>query len=281
MYSLLIKLEIMIDPEVQKNLRQKYNPDGSVLRQIQLRELEILKAIDKICRKHNIKYWLSSGTLLGAVRHGGFIPWDDDVDIEMMKKDYIRFKKIANTELIDMGFILHTHDVDKEYMLPYGKVVDFNTIVEENAPHTRHIKYKGLWVDVFIMEPSSSLFIAKCARFIQWRIIIKEAMIKNRFLRSIVREMYHCIFYKILFPIVSFVMSKLSCNQLRHSLGSGFLSIRKFKDVKNLDEIEFEGYKFFAPSCWDNYLRGLYGDYSSLPKDNGQRKTHSLSVIFG
>ena len=70
-------------------LRQRFNPDGSQLRKHQLRMLEILVVIDKICRKHQIPYWLSSGTLIGAVRHNGFIPWDDDLDIEMMRNDYL------------------------------------------------------------------------------------------------------------------------------------------------------------------------------------------------
>lgn len=83
----------MIDIELQKKLRAEYNPDGSLLRRQQMRMLEILLHIDKICKENNIPYWLSSGTLLGAVRHEGFIPWDDDVDIEMMREDYLRFEK--------------------------------------------------------------------------------------------------------------------------------------------------------------------------------------------
>ena len=73
----------MIDAKVQSQLRERFNPDGSMLRRQQLRMLEILLHIDRVCAEHNIKYWLSSGTLLGAMRHGGFIPWDDDLDIEM------------------------------------------------------------------------------------------------------------------------------------------------------------------------------------------------------
>ena len=74
----------MITDTLQNELRERYNPNGSTLRKQQLRMLEMLQYIDSVCKKHNIRYWLCSGTLLGAVRHGGFIPWDDDVDIEML-----------------------------------------------------------------------------------------------------------------------------------------------------------------------------------------------------
>ena len=70
----------MILPELQEQLRTEYNPDGSILRRQQMKMLDILLRVDKFCKEHDIKYWLSSGTLLGAVRHGGFIPWDDDDD---------------------------------------------------------------------------------------------------------------------------------------------------------------------------------------------------------
>lgn len=79
----------------------KYNGEGTTLRKAQLRMLDILIEVDKICRKHNIPYWLDSGTLLGAVRHGGFIPWDDDMDICVMRKDYKLLKKYLSEELSD------------------------------------------------------------------------------------------------------------------------------------------------------------------------------------
>ena len=75
----------MIDSKIQNKLREKYNPDGSLLRQHQLRMLKMLSYFDKICQEHNIHYWLSSGNCIGVVRHGGFIPWDDDIDVEMLR----------------------------------------------------------------------------------------------------------------------------------------------------------------------------------------------------
>ena len=89
----------MITDTLQNELRERYNPDGSILRKQQLRMLEMLQYIDFVCKKHNIRYWLCSGTLLGAVRHGGFIPWDDDVDIEMLN-DWLEFSK--RTLIVDM-----------------------------------------------------------------------------------------------------------------------------------------------------------------------------------
>ena len=77
----------MISQSVHNALRDKYSPYGSPLRRQQMRMLEILLEIDRICKRHGIQYWLSSGTLIGAARHGGFIPWDDDLDIEMMRED--------------------------------------------------------------------------------------------------------------------------------------------------------------------------------------------------
>ena len=82
-----------------EELRARFNPEGSMLRRQQMRMLEILLEVDKICKKHDIKYWLSSGTLIGAMRHDGFIPWDDDLDIEMMRSDYLRLMEVLPSEL--------------------------------------------------------------------------------------------------------------------------------------------------------------------------------------
>ena len=77
----------------------RYNPEGSTLRKAQLRMLDILVAIDKICRENNIKYWIDYGTLLGAVRHKGFIPWDDDIDICVLDEDYPKVREAMIREL--------------------------------------------------------------------------------------------------------------------------------------------------------------------------------------
>ena len=151
----------MIDRNIQEALRARYNPDGSQLREAQLRMLDILKAVDAICRRHDIKYILSSGTLLGALRHGGFIPWDDDIDIEMPKSEYRRFRKVAPEALARYGLVLQDQSSDPEYMPRFPKVRDLYSSTAEPGDIDRNYRYRGLWVDIFIMEPSGSFFFSR------------------------------------------------------------------------------------------------------------------------
>jgi len=95
--------------------------EKNVLKKLQLTGFDILKEIDRICQKHNIKYFLMYGTLLGAVRHSGFIPWDDDVDIGMIQEDYIKFIEIAPFELGEK-YQLDCDKTNKKYYLPFVKV---------------------------------------------------------------------------------------------------------------------------------------------------------------
>ena len=124
-------------------LRQRFNPDGSQLRKHQLRMLEILVVIDKICRKHQIPYWLSSGTLIGAVRHNGFIPWDDDLDIEMMRNDYLHLLEVLTKELPDW-LALQTDETDPNYFFFYAKVRDRRSVLNEGNNYDRMWKEKGI-----------------------------------------------------------------------------------------------------------------------------------------
>ena len=111
---LCLRKVVPLQAMTNEELRKRFNPEGSLLRRQQMRMLEILVEIDKICKKHDIRYWLSSGTLIGAMRHNGFIPWDDDLDIEMMRSDYVRLMEVLPSELPDW-LALQNDETDPNY----------------------------------------------------------------------------------------------------------------------------------------------------------------------
>ena len=124
----------------------------TVLRQAQLVMLRMLKIIDYICRKHDISYWMCSGTLLGAVRHKGFIPWDDDLDICMIREDYERFVEIAVNEF-PKDMMLQTRETDPHYhYLPLPcKVRDKKSFILSPGYEDEECE-KGLFIDIFPMD---------------------------------------------------------------------------------------------------------------------------------
>ena len=121
------------------------------LRKCQLKELSILEEVDRICRKHGIEYWLDGGTLLGAVRHKGFIPWDDDIDIAMTLDGLRQFCKVAPAELPHSLF-LQTPETDPKLKEPIVKIRDLNSLFIESSD-TFNVDYeKGIFIDIFPFE---------------------------------------------------------------------------------------------------------------------------------
>ena len=119
-------------------------------RQMQLMQLDMLKELDRVCRKHNIKYTIFAGTLLGAVRHKGYIPWDDDADVGMLREEYEKFKKVAH-ELDPEICYFQDHETDPYYRWGYAKLRRTNTKFVRVGQE--HIKCKtGIFIDIFPMD---------------------------------------------------------------------------------------------------------------------------------
>ena len=262
----------MIDSKLQEELRNKYNPDGSELRALQMRLLEMLDFIDDICKKNDIKYWLSSGTCLGAVRHGGFIPWDDDVDIEMMREDYIKFEKIfKETD----RYALQTSSTDFFYTQPFAKLRDKRSYFQEgkDACISNKYKYSGVFVDFFVME-NSPYCVAESCHFLHGLLRHTSYRCKNKLL------------YKVLYwPLKTFtfgytslmkiLFTKSDGDVLRHTCGTGcHKNIRIKKDIFPLSTAEFEGRQYPVPGNVDAYLRRMFGNYNSLPNKIRQHTSY-------
>ena len=250
----------MINIETHNKLRAKYNPEGSPMRDLQMTALDILIEFDKICIKHGIKYILSSGTLLGAIRHGGFIPWDDDIDVEIEIGDYKKLIKIMADELSNT-YEIHSHDDDINYINTFIKIRHKEKTVTETHKVAKLFNKQGIYIDIFIVEKTSNIIF----------IISKELM--GSLLR---RPMYRKplpawriklawgFIHNFIFPIFR-AINKITKGNLRYTLGSSFKEVKKRDYFDDIIRIEFEGQMLNAPRMYEDYLTTHYGDYMDIP----------------
>lgn len=238
-------------------------------------EVEILDEIVKICKKYNIKYFLVGGTLLGAIRHDGFIPWDDDLDIGMLREDYEKFLEVAPYELSD-DYYLETRKYNKKFYLNFSKVKKNNTDFKEDFSKNLDI-HKGIFVDIFpfdnIKNPNSKFTKIRGA-FITYG--MQTIFVKHKFMKF--KDCYRplfCFFYSFLplsliFKIQNCLMIKDNKKDTKYLCSfSGRYSIAHESFPKeyafNLIEKEFYNKKYMIFKDYDKYLRGVYGDYMKLP----------------
>ena len=262
----------MIDEKTQAQLRAKYNPEGSLLRQHQLRMLEMLKHFDAVCQKHGIRYWLSSGNCIGAARHGGFIPWDDDIDVEMLREDYLKLMKVFK-ETDD--YVLQTWKNDEYYVFSYAKMRDKHSYIEEDKIDKLY-KYKGVYIDVFCMEMTPKT-ISRLYNALLWRWIVP---LRNS-TGSIGKKLYK-ISRSIYFSSIGmarFLFGWLPNNKLRHTYGVTWINnTRNIDKIFPLQRVLFDGIEVNVPNDIDSYLRNIYGDYMKLPTEDKIRKPHVSKI---
>ena len=247
------------------------------LRQIQLLELEIIKSIHNICQENKITYYIQGGTMLGAIRHKGFIPWDDDIDIAMPRTDYEIFLKKAN-EWLPSKYKLEDKSCNPNYKCRFAKVcyVQSSTTVE------------NIYVDIFPIDGMGNNY-ANCQKIIEkvkWeRLMVRlvkektnyyphfysraaEFIFRNIFMHRFVNQ------HKILKRLDKY-LSEFDYNESMY-VGAvlGATSIKECmpKSVYGKSALyDFEGEKFYGPENYDDYLKRRYGDYMTLPPEEGRR----------
>lgn len=262
------------------------------LRQMQLVQLEMLSEVDRICRKHRILYSMDGGTLLGAVRHHGFIPWDDDIDLIMERSQYDRFFEICKRELDTGRFFLQEHRTDRYYCVGYPRLRRKNTVYRR-AGH-EHMHYRtGIFIDIFVLDgvPDNRLvrpihrFWCFCLRKMLWA-EGGQVIHGNRLMRK-----WYGILAKIPKKWVFDRIGRLADRyrdeptRLVSHLTHPYPSRRCLYGIprsllKDYTELEFEGRKFMAVKAYKKYLTLLYGDYMKLPPREKQ-KVHIHLAAFG
>jgi len=256
-------------------------------------QLDMLIEFDKICRKNNIKYTIWGGTLLGAVRHKGFIPWDDDVDVAMLREEYEKFKKVANQLNSELCY-LQDNDTDPYYRWGYGKLRRTHTIFVRVGQE--HLKNKtGVFIDLLPLDdiPKSTIgqmlndFHCFCIRKILYSEVGKHSDSESKFVRFVYNLLSKISVNKVFkhFNKMTSRSKNTTPNLVRTYL---FTSIGKLygkhpikerygmpKDwFLNLSEYEFEGRKFYGCKDYDTVLSFIYNDYMKLPPED-KREPHA------
>lgn len=251
-----------------EQLKKKYSPEGSKLRHDQLELLGMLKHLVEICKRNNIPWWLSSGTLLGAVRHQGFIPWDDDIDIVLLEKDYKRLQKI----LINEGseeYIFHCRKTDFNYVNLFGKYRKRKgEITSTTHPRTKRYKYKGIGFDIFALRETSYIS-ARCCEVIYKRILRYQYRIKNDWLRMVTTRFLERIADSLVY-VLDLILKLFKKNGEMHYVPGIGWAHHYFdkKDIFPLKELVFEDTYFPVPNKTDSYLTRVFGDYMKIPSED-------------
>lgn len=251
-------------------------------------ELSILLRFDYFCKEHNLNYFLSGGTLLGAIRHQGFIPWDDDIDVCMPRPDYEKFIKIFDAK--NENLLVKSYS-NGTFSAPFTKIIDLNTKVR--SIYISNEEQTGLWIDIFPVDglPSGdaeTFDIYKRVSFYRKILILCDARLGEgttwvrKISKFFLKPIALMIGKKRCASIIEKIARKYPYETLSHvgaitwGLYGPGEKMKKAEFEKSVS-VEFEGYNFPAFSCWDSYLKGLYGDYMKLPPVE-KRKTHDMEV---
>ena len=262
---------------------------NEVQTQLKLKELALLKSFINVCKTLDLHYYVAYGTLLGAVRHNGFIPWDDDVDIIMPRKEYETFLEKAQA-LLPEGIFLQTFETDKQYTNSYAKLRDNNTTFLETLYSDRHMNH-GIFIDIFPLDylPDNALM----RKWILWRnhlqllrqiLFLNWTHSRHPLIKRII-QVFLCLLYpdskKTLrknqemlrtIPPQKLMVNYCCCGV---KANSRFPATCFAEGVKGI----FEGIEVILPNDFDKCLTIQYGDYMTPPPKEKQVSNHDTIMI--
>ena len=268
------------------------------IEELRERELEVLLKFHDFCCEHNLKYWLSAGSLLGAVRHKGFIPWDDDIDVGMPREDYMKLIELFPSEGID-GIKLLTPFNSLNSPITFGKLYDSHTLKNDCEFEEKYRKY-GLDIDIFPWdyapedkEELNRFYKKQYLRYKVFLSVVGAYRREEKLSKTIIKAIFMSICkllatIKIISPekiakkmnqkSMNYPKSNCLCSSMQ-PLGT---KAKGYGDINHFSQLvlaPFEEYEFFIPENYDIILKNIYGDYMVLPPEE-KRKTHHLSNVF-
>ena len=271
---------------------QNREVDLSQMKQI---ELQTLKAIHKICEEQGFRYSLAGGTLLGAIRHGGFIPWDDDIDIMMPRPDYN--KLIAYCMKNETPFRLICTETEKNYGYIFAKAVDTDTVIVEHDGNRGGI-HMGVFVDIFPIDGLGCSEQAAKKKYNEKRFRRELLVAYNwtHYFRSKTRSVIYEPIRLAFFFLSRFVNPKKLIQKINKQFPEGDFDSADYvgsvggsyrtKEIvrqslyREYIDLQFEDCKFKAIKNYDAYLSAIYGDYMQLPPEEKRVTHHSFTAYF-
>lgn len=256
-------------------------------------QVEMLKYINEICKKNNIDYFLIGGSLIGAIRHNGFIPWDDDIDIALTYKNYKRLcdaiKKDNNSR-----YELLNHEIQEDYFYPFGKIVDTKTVLNEK--NYKKIKNYGVYVDIFSyynLPNDKKKRIKQYKRIKNLQRQIFYWSLKNPYNSSIIKNILKIpvVIYSKLKGINKIlkqynnILLKYNNEKCEYIISNWPLykmncEIQKNITIKDVEEHQFEDMKALIPKQYDEFLKTTFGDYMKLPPKEKRIVRHINEVYW-
>lgn len=271
--------------------------DKEELKLIQRYELDILKYIDKVCNENNLKYYLAYGTLLGAVRHNGFIPWDDDIDIYMTRPDYIKLLEIVKRNPHER-YKLCSVDNEKLWTAPLPKVIDTYTLLKQEG-HREKMDL-GLYIDIFVLDgvPSDTM---KCKLWMKQLNVFHKIWVGCEYVKNINKNekfMIKGYLFKIISKLLNICIganfaAKILCKYARRYsyeknelIGDNECQTKKDREkciyqknwIEGDNKILFEDLECYIPTEWNEILTRWYGEYMKLPDINDQIPHHKYEL---
>ena len=259
------------------------------LQEIHSLEFEMLKRFVSVCENNHLNYYLAGGTLLGAIRHKGFIPWDDDIDILMPRNDYDRFVEISKK--ISLGEYYHVSSFENNDLnYPFCKI--FDTRTEIIKKYVNDDTEQSLWIDILPTDGlpddnrevkaifSKSLLARKLLKIKKSKTSQGTTTLK-KIIKPILKFLLIPVSIKTIVSYIDKLSRTYSINDCLYvggiAMGYGVNEKMPKKEFLNPVKVEFEGLIVNAPSCWDFYLKSLYGDYMQLPPEE-DRVAHPMEI---
>lgn len=260
---------------------------------IQFVQFSIAKAFDEFCSNNDINYWLEGGSLLGAVRHEGPIPWDDDFDVAMLRKDYEKFLRLFKQTQDNSLFFIQNWDSDKFYPHVFSKMGLKGSVYKEEAVSKTNFN-QAIFIDIFPYDNAPNSVSAQkvqkySTRFLRKIYSLKTGVIPHSSQKKVAK--------KIIYSILLFLGKLFRKDALKkrlyktatkyqfidteyiYSVGTSYKYEKKLipkEWVLNTTRVQYKNYKFAAPKQWEKYLTHIFGDYKKLPAKEKQVGGHDI-----